>query len=58
MAVNKETYECDHGIREKGFTVNPLTPMMLFSILLCSCNTSPCKLIMRIWCWIKITTST
>ena len=25
MAVNKETYECDHGIREKGFRVNPLT---------------------------------
>ena len=37
-------------------TLNPLTPKMLLSILPYSCCSFPCKIFVRIWCWIKITT--
>ena len=36
--------------------INPLTFMIWLIILPTSCNTFPCKLVTRIWCWIKITT--
>ena len=34
---------------------NSLTPKILLSILPSSCYTFPCKLIVRIWCLVKIT---
>ena len=38
--------------------VNPLTPKIWLLILPSSCYTFPCKLVMGIWCLIKISTST
>ena len=35
-------------------TFNPLTPEIWSLILLSSFYIFPCKLVMRIWCWIKI----
>ena len=40
-----------------GESINPLTPKIRLLILLSSCNTFPCKLVPRIWCKIKMTTS-
>ena len=37
---------------------NPLTPRIWLLILLSSCYTFPCKLVARIWCYIKIKTFT
>ena len=38
--------------------LNPLSPEIWLLILHSSCYTSPCKLVTRIWCLIKITVST
>ena len=38
--------------------LNPLSPEIWSLILHSSCYTSPCKLVTRIWCLIKITVST
>ena len=41
-----------------GLVLNPLSPEIWLLILHSSCYISPCKLVTRIWCLIKITVST
>ena len=43
---------------EEVFTLNPLTPKIWLIILSSSGYTFPCKLVMRIWCSIKIISCT
>ena len=47
-----------HVAERDSSIINPKTPKILMLILFFSCYTFPCKLVIRICCQIKITTST
>ena len=43
-------------VTRQSFFLNPLNSKIWLSVLPSSYNTFPCKLVMRIWCKIKIKT--